>query len=150
MLHSINTRGWDTKTAWCVPTAVSFLSGAPLIHSHSRAAFIQGIALDQVKGVYGSEAAMLLKEQGYRSKVVDLTERYDDAPKLKKFLADRSAYEKCVPMLIQLEKAPNFCHVVSCHFDYVADNWTMKPVLSKDHPHINKYVTKAWVVEKAK
>lgn len=150
MIHAIDSRGWTKKTAWCVPTAVSLLSGAPLIHTHSRAAFIQEIAIDKVKGVYAAEAVMLLREQGYRSKQIALKDRYDDAPKLKKFLADRTGYEKCMPLMIQVEDAPDFCHMICSHFDYAADNWTMKPVPSAEFPHINRHVTAAWIIEKAK
>lgn len=148
MLHSIETKGWTANTAWCVPTAISFLCGVPLIHSHSRAAFIQNTPLKEVKGVYASEAIMLLKEQGYRSKSIPLKDRYSDAPKLSEFLKDRTAYEKCMPIMIQVEKAPDFCHMVVSHYGYAADNWTMKPVDIERFPHRNKFVTAAWIIEK--
>jgi hypothetical protein len=148
MLHSVDSRGWTANTAWCVPTAISFLSGIPLIHSHSRAAFIQEKSLKEVKGVYSSEAVMLLREQGYRAKPINLEERYTTAPKLNKFLKDRTSYEKCMPMMIQVEKAPDFCHMICCHYDYAADNWTMKPVPITKFPHRTKFVTLAWIIEK--
>jgi hypothetical protein len=148
MLNAINTKGWTQKTAWCVPTAISFLTGTPLIHSHSRAAFIQDQAIDKVQGVFATEALLLLREQGYRAKQVTLLDRYADAPSLKKFLADRTSYEKCMPMMIQIEDKKDFCHMVSCHFDYAADNWTMKPVTFDKFPHLNKLVTGAWIVGK--
>lgn len=148
MLHAIDTKGWDSKTAWCAPTAIAFLTGAPLIHAHSRVAFLKDISLNDVEGVHSAETLMMLHEQGYRSKQIELKDRYDDAPKLSTFLKDRTSYEKCMPILIRVEKAPDFCHVVSAHFDYVADNWTMKPVPSNDFPHQNKHVTAAWVVQK--
>ena len=150
MLHAIDSRGWTANTAWCVPTAVSFLSGIPLIHSHSRAAFVKDIALKDVEGLYGSEAALLLREQGYTAKRIALRERYSDAPLLKKFLGDRTSFEKCMPMMIQIEGKPDFCHMIVCHFNYAADNWTMKPVPTDQFPHLNRYVTAAWIVEKRK
>lgn len=148
MLHAIDSNGWTKNTSWCVPTAISLLSGIPLIHSHSRAAFIQDKALKDVKGVYGSEAAMLLREQGYKSKPITLRDRYQDAPTLSRFLADRTSYEKCLPLMVQVEKAPDFCHMIVCHYDYAADNWTMKPTPIKEFPHLGKYVTAAWIVQK--
>lgn len=50
MLHTFDTKGWEANTAYCVPTAISFLTGVPLIHSHSRAAFMQNISLKDVEG----------------------------------------------------------------------------------------------------
>mgnify|MGYP000900320227 CR=1 FL=1 len=148
MLHAIDTKGWTAKTAWCVPSAISFLTGVPLIHSHSRAAFIQDTALDEGKGVYATEALLLLREQGYTAKQIVLKDRYGDAPRLKKFLNDRTSYEKCMPMMVQVEDKKDFCHMITCHFDYAADNWTMKPVTFDKFPHMNKYVTAAWIVGK--
>jgi len=148
MLHAINSKGWTTKTAWCVPTAISFLTGSPLIHTHSRAAFIQEKTLDSVKGVYATEALLLLREQGYQSSQIKLLDRYEKAPKLKSFLDERSSYEKCMTMMIQIEDNKEFCHMITVHFDYAADNWTMKPVPTKDFPNTDKYVTAAWIVSK--
>jgi hypothetical protein len=53
-----------------------------------------------------------------------------------------------MPMMIQLEDKKDFCHMITCHFDYAADNWTMKPVSFDKFPHLNKLVTAAWVVGK--
>jgi hypothetical protein len=148
MLHAIDVKGWTAKTAWCVPTSISFLTGAPLIHSHSRAAFIQDQSIDKVKGVFAAEALLLLREQGYRATQIKLLDRYNDAPKFKTFLKDRTSYEKCMPMMVQLEDKKVFSHMVTCHFDYAADNWTMKPVSINEFPHLNKFVVAAWVVGK--
>jgi len=150
MLHAIDSKGWTEKTAWCVPTAISFLTGIPLIHSHSRAAFVQETSLDEVNGVYASEAALLLREQGYRVRQISLMDRYDDAPKLKKFLDDLESYEKVMPLMIQVEAKPDFVHMVVAHYGFAADNWTLKPVTADKFPHKNKYVTAAWIVEKVK
>ncbi len=148
MLYSIETRGWEANTAWCVPTAISFLSGIPLIHSHSRAAFIQNKGLTEVKGVYASEALLMLREQGYKGEQINLKDRYDDAPTLQKFMKDRSSYEKCMPMMVQIEDSKNFCHMIAVHFDFAADNHTMKPVPIEKFPHLWKKVTGAWTVSK--
>lgn len=150
MLYTVDSRGWTANTAWCVPTAISYLTGAPLIHTHSRAAFMQNIPLTKVEGVYGSEAAILLREQSYTAKPIDLAARYSDAPKLKQFMNDRTAYEKCMPLMIQVENKPDFCHMIVAHYGYAADNWTMKPVPIENFPHINRYVTKVWIVEKGR
>lgn len=148
MLHAIDASGWDKNVSWCVPTCLSFLTGVSLFHSHSRAAFIRDIPVKAVGGLYGSEAAMLLREQGYRSLPIDLREMYGDAPKLDHFMANRTAFQKCMPMMIHLEDDKEFCHMAVAHYDYVADNWTMKPVATAEFPHTDKYVTAAWIVEK--
>lgn len=148
MLYSIETRGWEANTAWCVPTAISFLSGIPLIHSHSRAAYIQNKKLTEVSGVYAAEALLMLREQGYKGEQVALKERYSDTPTLQKFMRERSSYEKCMPMMIQIEDSKTFCHMIAAHFNFAADNHTMKPVQIEQFPHIRKKVTGAWIVSK--
>lgn len=145
MLHKIETKGWEANTAWCVPTAVSLLSGAPLIHTHSRAAFLQDKALTDVKGVYCHEAILLLHEQGYRVEEVKL----DEPVRFLEFMKNhRTPYQKCLPMMICIEKKSDFCHMIAAHFDYVADNWTMKPVTFGDYIHKRSWVVGAWTVIK--
>jgi hypothetical protein len=148
MLHTFDTKGWEANTAWCVPTAISFLTGVPLIHSHSRAAFMQDISLKEVKGVYSTEAVLLLREQGYKVQQIKLKDTYDDAPKLSVFLKNRTSYEKAMPLMITVEDNKDFSHMITAHFEYAADNWTMKPVPIRDFPHLNKYVTSAFIVMK--
>lgn len=148
MLHTIDTRGWEKETAWCVPSAISFLTGIPLIHSHSRAAFIQEKKLKDVEGVYADEALMLLREQGYKGKRIELKERYNSSPTLRKFFKDRTSYEMCMPIMVQIEDSKDFCHMLTCHYNFAADNHTMKPVPIDEFPHLREYVTGAWVVSK--
>lgn len=148
MLHSIDTRGWGTNTAWCVPTAISFLTGIPLFHSHSRAAFIQEKKVKDVEGVYAAEALLMLREQGYVGKQISLSDKYQSAPRLKKFLSERTMYEKCIPIMIQIEGSKDFCHMITAHYGYAADNHTMKPVPIDQFPHLTKYVTAAWIITK--
>jgi len=148
MLHKIDTKGWETNTSWCVPTTISFLTGSSLIHSHSRAAFIQDKKLVDVKGVYAAEALLMLREQGYKGEQISLSDKYTTAPKLKKFLDGRSSYEMCMPLMIQIEDRKNFCHMICSHYNFAADNHTMKPVEISKFPHLNKYVTGAWIVTK--
>jgi hypothetical protein len=148
MLYKVDTRGWEANTAWCVPTAVSFLSGIPLIHSHSRAAFIQNKKLKEVQGVYASESLLMLREQGMKGEQIQLADKYSDAPTLRRFLDNRTSYEKCMPLMIQIEDKKNFCHMISAHFGYAADNHTMKPVPIDKFPHLKKLVTGAWIISK--
>jgi hypothetical protein len=148
MLHAIDTRGWEKSKAWCAPTAISFLTGIPLIHSHSRAAFIQDKALKEVDGVYASEALLMLREQGYKGEQIKLSDRYLSSPTLNRFLKERTPYEMCMPLMIQIEDSNTFCHMISCHYGYAADNWTMRPVPIAEFPHLRKYVTGAWIISK--
>jgi hypothetical protein len=148
MLHAIETRGWEANTAWCVPTSISFLTGIPLIHAHSRAAFIQDKKLSDVQGVYAAEALLMLREQGYKGEQVSLSDRYNSPPTLRKFLSERTSYETCMPMMIQIEDSKDFCHMICAHYQFAADNHTMKPVSIERFPHLRKYVTGAWIVSK--
>lgn len=148
MLHKIETKGWDTQTAWCVPTSISFLTGIPLIHSHSRAAFMQNEKLKDVSRVMTPNALLMLNEQGYRAIPIDLTDKYEKPPTLITFAKNLSGYEKCMPLMIVLEGSKDFCHMVVSHYGFFADNWTMKPVPKEDFPHMHKKVTQAFVVYK--
>ena len=147
MLHKVDFAKFS-GVPYCVPTTISFLTGIPLIHSHSRAAFIQDKSLKDVRGVYAEEALLMLREQGYKGEQIKLTERYDNAPLLKRFLDERTSYETCMPLMIQIEDSKKFCHMVVSHFFFAADNHTMKPVPIPEFPHLKKYVTGAWVVSK--
>jgi hypothetical protein len=148
MLHAIDTNGWEANTAWCVPSTISFLTGVPLIHSHSRAAFIQDKGIKEVKGVYASEALLMLREQGYMTELIKLSDKYSEPPRLRRFLDERSSYEMCMPLMIQIEDSKKFCHMICAHFNFAADNHTMKPVPIHQFPHLKKYVTAAWIVHK--
>lgn len=147
MLHKVDFAKFS-GVPYCVPTSISFLTGVPLTHSHSRAAFIQDIKLKDVKGVYMAEALLMLREQGYKGEQIDLASRYSDAPLLKRFLDERTSYEKCMPLMIQIEDSKKFCHMITAHFGFAADNHTMKPVPISQFPHLKKYVTGAWIVSK--
>ncbi|MFA7408543.1 MAG: hypothetical protein WCY93_12075 [Anaerolineaceae bacterium] len=149
MLHAIDTRGWNLESAWCVPSAISFLTGAPLIHTHSRAAFLQNISLKDVEGIYMGDAILLLREQGYKVERIKLTDRYSAPPTLAKFLEDRTPYEKMMPMMICVETTKD-AHMVTAHYGFAADNHTMKPVPIKNFPHLRKKVTDAVIVSQAK
>lgn len=101
-----------------------------------------------MKGVYSTEAVLLLREQGYKVQQIKLKERYNDAPKLSVFLKNRTSYEKAMPLMITVEDNKDFSHMITAHFEYAADNGTMKPVPIKEFPHLNKYVTSAFIVMK--
>lgn len=148
MLHKVDTKGWEKHTAWCVPTSISFLTGIPLIHSHSRAAFIQNKKLKEVKGIHTGDALLMLREQGYKGEQIYLSERYNDPPTLQKFLQDRTSFEMCMPLMIAIEDKKGFSHMITAHFGYAADNHTMKPVELPVFPWLKKYVTEAWIISK--
>lgn len=147
MLYNIDTKGWEGHTAWCVPTAISFLTGIPLIHSHSRAAFIQNKNLKDVASVYSDEACILIHEQGFIAHRINLEERYDKPCTLIRFMKEREPYEKVMPLMIVIQ-ANNFSHMLACHYNYCADNWTMKPTPIDKFPNNRKFVTEAWVISK--
>jgi len=143
MLHTLDFNGWDNITAWCVPTAIAFLTGAPVGHMHSRAAFIQDKARKDVKGVYIEEAVLLLREQGYKAIPIDMESRWGAPPTIRKFLNERTSYEKVMPMMFA---TPD--HMITAHYNYVADNWTKKPVPVCDFPKLGRKVVAAWTVIK--
>lgn len=54
-----------------------------------------------------------------------------------------------MPLMIVIEDAREFCHMVSAHYNYVADNHTMRPVDVNDYKFKRKKVTAAYIVQKA-
>lgn len=149
MLHKIDTKGWEEHTAWCVPTAISFLTGAPLIHTHSRAAMMQNISISKVKGMHIAEAILLLNEQGYHVKELDLRGEYENnPPTLQRFIRDRTGLEIVLPLMISIEDSKDFCHMITSHFAHIADNHTMKPVPVNEYVHRRKWVCSAHIVMK--
>jgi hypothetical protein len=145
MLHTLDFKGWENFTPWCVPTAISLLTGSPVGHMHSRAAMIQNIARKDVKGVFAEEAVLLLREQGYNAVPIDMISRWKTPPSIEKFLAGRSSYEMVMPVMFATND-----HMMTAHFGYAADNWTKKPVPIASFPKLNREVVAAWVVSKAK
>lgn len=142
MLYKLQTQDWD-YTMYCVPTAISFLTGAPVGHMHSRAAFMQNKARKEVQGVYLEEAVLLLREQGYKAIPIDMESRWGTPPTIRRFLDERTSYEKVMPIMFA---TPD--HMITAHYGYAADNWTKKPVRIEDFPKLGRKVVAAWVVTK--
>tara|TARA_Y100001973_G_C5022992_1_gene244121 strand:+ start:190 stop:633 length:444 start_codon:yes stop_codon:yes gene_type:complete len=144
MLHRIDAKGWNGK-AWCGPSAVSTLTGAPLIHTHSRAAFYQNQAMKKVKGMYNEEVILLLREQGYGVRQIDLTERFETQPTINMFMKSRTPYEFAMPILLGITN-----HFISVHMNWACDNWTLNPVPFNEFPKPKRRVEFAFVVIREK
>lgn len=145
MLHTLNLDGWE-HTAWCVPSAVAMLTGALVGHMHVRAAFMQNKPRTKVDGMFLDEAVLLLHEQGYKATPIDLAARYSTAPTIRKFVAERTAFEFCMPIMFSTAD-----HMMTCHMGFAGDNWTKRPVPVAQFPELNRKVIAAWVVsEKSK
>ena len=143
MLKALNLDGWN-ETAWCVPSAVAMVTGASVLHMHSRAAFMQNKSMKDVKGVMLDEAVLLLRGQGYGISRIDLVERYvDTPPTIRRFLKDRTPYEKCMPVMFSTVD-----HIMCAQYDFAGDNWTKKPVPIDEFPQLQRKVVDAWVVVK--
>lgn len=140
MLHTLNLDGWE-RTAWCVPSAIAMLTGAPVGHMHVRAAFMQNKSLTAVQGVFCEEAVLLLREQGYKATPIDLVARYSNAPTIQRFFKDRTPYEFCMPIMFATAD-----HMMTCHMGFAGDNWTKKPVPISLFPKLRRLVTNAWIV----
>lgn len=148
MLHNVSVQGWGLNTAWCVPTALSMITGIPLAHAHSRAAFVQGKALKDVKGVDNESATFLFREQGYYLQKIDLEARFPTPVSISKFMKEgRTDFEKCIPMYLVI-KTNRGSHAICAHFDYVGDNRTMKPVPTETFWAKNKLVLEAHKIMK--
>lgn len=140
MLHALNLDGWE-HTAWCVPSAIAMITGAPVGHMHSRAAMLRNEKLTKVSGVFLDEAILLIREQGYNATPIDMVSRYGIAPTIRKFFAGRTQYEFCMPIMFS-----TINHMMTCHMGYAGDNWTKKPVPIAEFPKLSRKVIAAWVV----
>ena len=143
MLHHLNLYGW-AGTAWCVPSAVAILTGAPVGHMHVRAAFITNQKLKDVKCVFCDDALLMLREQGYNAIPIDMSSRWPEPPTIEEFFAERTNYEKAMPIMFATDD-----HMMTCHYGFAADNWTARPVPVADFPELRRKVKFAWVVSKA-
>lgn len=148
MLHTINLDGWK-NTAWCVPSAVSILTGAPVAHTHSRAAFMTNQALKDVSGVDMESFILMLREQGYAARQIDLKERFASPPSLERFMETRTQFETVMPLAVTVYLVKKReLHMVSVHMGYANDNWTMRPTPIDRFPHRNAKVVDAFMVVK--
>jgi hypothetical protein len=144
MLHSIDFTGWENMVPYCVPTAISFLTGAPVAHMHSRAAFMQNKSIKDVKGVFLEEAVLLLREQGYKAIPIDMAGTFSEPPTIRKFLASRTKYQFCMPIMFATQE-----HMMTAQYGFAADNWTKKPVPIENFPKLNRKVVASWIVAKS-
>lgn len=148
MLHSINLDGWDS-TAWCVPSCVSILTGAPVAHTHSRAAFMMNESLKDVAGVDTEAFVLMLREQGHAVRQIDLLERFNDPPTLTAFMKARTQFETVMPLAVTVHLArKQELHMVSVHMGWANDNWTKRPVPIEKFPHRNAKVVDAFMIVK--
>lgn len=109
---------------WCVPTAISVLTGRSYAESKSRCAFIQNKPYSEIEGVWTEESVLALNEFGYTSIPVDLQARYGTMPPtLQRYMKERPFEERAEPLLIQV-----WGHVLAAHMDWACDNWTQKVV----------------------
>lgn len=141
MLHKLDFNGWENVTTWCVPTAIAFLTGAPVGHMHSRAAMMQNKPRKDVSGIYLEEAVLLLREQGYKAIPIDMESRWSTPPSIRKFLSERTPYEMMMPVMFATND-----HMMTAHYGYAADNWTKKPVPIAEFPKLERKVVASWVV----
>lgn len=140
MLHTLNLDGWE-RTAWCVPSAIAMLTGAPVGHMHVRAAFMQNKPLKDVQGMFHAEAVLLLREQGYKAVPIDLAARYEKPPTIQRFFKERTPFEFCMPIMFSTGD-----HMMTCHMGFAGDNWTKRPVPVTEFPKLRRTVVAAWIV----
>lgn len=148
MLHPIDTTGYNKPKAWCGPSAVSTLTGMPLVRATEILTRIAGCTYEELEGVWQEETILALYEAGYRCEPLDIAGRYPETthgPTLDRFLRDRRVDEVVTPLLIEISG-----HFVCSHFSYCNDNWTLRPREIKAFPKMKRLVKRAWKVSKIK
>jgi hypothetical protein len=144
MLKPINKKSYD-GTAWCVPSAVSMITGQSLLESHRRAAVLQHIDVGDVSGMWDREAALMLYELGYTATPIDLVSRYAGktpcGPTLKRFLNERTREEYASVLYITVHG-----HALTAHMGYVGDNSTGRPVPMDRFPKLGRLTKSAYII----
>lgn len=133
MLSRVDTKGYTKPTVWCGPSAVSILTGRPLVETTSRLAVAGGISYKQLDGVWSEDCLLVLHDYGFSHQEIPVV----GSPRLSTFMRTPRPF----PMLIELPG-----HLITAHFGYCADNWTMKPVPFADFPKPNRRVIAAWSI----
>lgn len=130
---------------WCVPSAYSILTGAPLAGSHQMFAFRSGGKFARIGGVEMPYLLTALAEVGKTCTPVDLPRRYPSltyGPKLYTYMAERAtSEERAFPLLVLFSD-----HVVVAHMDWVCDNTTRRPVHVDTFYRRTSFVNSVWVV----
>jgi len=144
MLRPIDRNAYK-GTAWCVPSAISMITGISLKESHTRAAVLRNIDIEDVSGMWNQEAVLMLYEQGYKAVPVDLASRYAKktpyGPTLKRFLEERTPMEYANMMYIAVHG-----HALCAHMGYVGDNSTGRPVPMNQFPKLGRLTKAAYIV----
>lgn len=146
MTHPLNTEGYSRGDVWCVPSAVSLLTGKLLVETAQRLASIRDQRYADLEGVWTEEAVLLLYEYGYRATAVPVVERFKDTvcgPTLRRFMEERQPMEVVNPLLIELDT-----HVVVSHFSFLFDNWVPKGAQIESFPKPTRLVKAAWIITK--
>lgn len=122
-----------------MPSALSIISNTPYSQTASLCAFIRDEPYSEVDEVYLEEGILALHTLGYTATRVDLPRLMT----LKSYMRDRPAVEKVEPVLIGVHR-----HVMVAHYDYLADNWTKKPVHYSEFPKTGRLVTDAHIIRR--
>jgi hypothetical protein len=121
------------------------ITGIDLETSHKRAAVLQNIPVEQVEGLYRDEAVLMLYEQGFNAKPIDVVSRYAKktpcGPTLKRFLNERTSNEFSNMMYITVDG-----HALCAHMGYVGDNTTGRPVPMNKFPKLGRLVKSAYII----
>jgi len=145
-IHNITENDWK-GTKWCVPSAISLLTGRPLFETHQLAAYLTNRRLDAKMDLYVEECAVLLGEYGYRMEPINLAKKYRNnkcGVTVRRFVGDLNGFEKVMPIIFFSHN-----HAMVTHMGYVADNSTLKPVHPNDFVSKNALVVEAYIVMKS-
>jgi hypothetical protein len=138
-------KSWE-RTAWCVPSAFAILTGCTLASAHSKFAFINQEAIEDVEGCWHQDLLIALMDAGKTCTPVDLHTRYPDmkyGPTLRRYMRERPmGEERMYPLLLRVPG-----HVLCAQMDYMADNWTTRPVPVENFPKLGRNVHQAWVIK---
>lgn len=144
MLHALNKDGFTGKHAWCGPSAISILTGAPLAATTAMAAYADDVRYEEVEGMWREDCVLMLHRLGYRCAPVNLMQRYSDTecgPTLQRFIDTRTVEELTTPMLVELHG-----HFITMHYGFGCDNWTETPVPLREFPKRRRLVKWAALV----
>lgn len=144
LLKPIDATGYTRKKKWCVPSAISTLTGLPLSVTTARCAHADGTAYSEVSGVLLSDALLVLAGLGWRHKAVDLPARFPtlkQGPTLTRYMHTRSLEEIAMPILLSTGY-----HAFAGHGYFLSGNDTMYPVGWESFPKLGRKVCEVCVL----
>jgi hypothetical protein len=146
-LKPIDATGYSKLQQWCVPSALSIITGAPLKETTEILTRISGRSYQELEGCWMEDAVLALNEYGFTAKPINIIDRFSDTthgPTLTRFFSERQPHEVINPLLVAVN-----AHAIVTHYNYIFDNSTGGLPVTPDYfPKTHRLVKEAYIIER--